>query len=129
MAKKSYDHAVSCDGCLGKIRSIPTRNKELYSNVNNYVMEKTFIDLVTMSGSVAGNRYLPTVEDKFSRYVCCYPLPSKEALTIARTLAYEYFPRYRLTKQVHSDQGLEFVNLIWAGNSANQTNHYSSLHP
>ena len=49
MAKKSYDQAASCDGCLGKIRSIPTQNKELYSNVNNYVMEKTFIDLVTMS--------------------------------------------------------------------------------
>ncbi len=78
-------------------------------------MEKTFIDLVTMSRSVAGNRYLLTVEDGFSRYVCCYPIPNKEALTIAQKLAYEHFPRYGLTKQVHSDQGLEFVNQIWAG--------------
>ena len=68
-----------------------------------------------MSRSVTGNRYLLTVEDGFSRYVCCYPLPNKEALIIARKLAYEHLPRYGLTKQVHSDQGLEFVNLIWAG--------------
>ena len=87
MAKRSHDQAAVCDGCLGKIRSIPTRNKELHSNCNSYVMEKTFIDLVTMSRSVAGNHYLLTVEDGFSRYVCCYPLPNKEALTIARKLA------------------------------------------
>ena len=115
MAKRSHDRAAVCDGCLGKMRSIPARHKELHSNINSYVMEKTFIDLVTMSRSVAGNRYLLTVEDGFSRYVCCYPLPNKEAQTIARILAYEHFPRYGLTKQVHSDQGLEFVNQIWAG--------------
>ena len=115
MAKRSQERAAACDGCLGKMRSIPARHKELHSNINSYVMEKTFIDLVTMCRSVAGNRYLLTVEDGFSRYVCCYPVPNKEAQTIAQKLAYEHFPRYGLTKQVHSDQGLEFVNQIWAG--------------
>ena len=79
MAKRSHDQAASCDGCLGKIRSIPTRNKKLYANVNSYVM---------------------TVEDGFSRYVCCYPLQNKEALTIALKLAYEHFPRYSLNKYI-----------------------------
>ena len=62
-------------------------------------MEKLYIDLVTMAKTVKGNRYLLTVEDGFSRYVCAYPLPNKEALTLAWALAHEHFPRYGLAKQ------------------------------
>ena len=54
-----------------------------------------------------------TVEDSFSRYCWAYPIPNKEAHTVAKVLMDQHFNVCRLPDQVHSDNGREIVNNFW----------------
>ena len=52
-----------------------------------------------------------TAEDSLSRYCHTYPIPNKEARTIAKVLGDQHFNVYGLPDQLlHSDNGREFVN-------------------
>ena len=82
-------------------------------SLTGYVGEKLYIDLVSMSDTVRGNRYLLTAEDSFSRYCCIYAIPNKEACTVAKVLVDQHFNIYGLPDQLHSDNGREFVNNLW----------------
>ena len=42
-----------------------------------YVGEKLYVDLVSMSETIRGNKYMLTAEDSFSRYCWEYPIPNK----------------------------------------------------
>ena len=53
------------------------------------------------------------VEDSFSRYCQVYPIPNKEAHTVAKVLMDHHFNVYGLPNQLHSDNGREFVNNLW----------------
>ena len=55
-----------CDTCIVKERSVPSRVGEHVPSLTGYVGEKLYIDLVSMSDTVRGNRYLLTAEDSFS---------------------------------------------------------------
>ena len=68
-----------CDTWLTKERSMQVRTGEHVPSLTGYVGEKLYIDLVSMSDTVRGNRYLLTAEDCFSRYCQTYPIPNKEA--------------------------------------------------
>ena len=58
-----------------------------------------------------GNTYLLVLIDNFSRYLEIYPMPDKEAKTIANCLV-QWLGRYGCPSQVFSDNGKEFVNEI-----------------
>ena len=51
-----------------------------------------------------------TVEDSFSQYCWAYPIPNKEAHTVAKVLMDNHFNVYGLPDQLHSDNEREFVN-------------------
>ena len=68
-----------------------------------YVGEKLYVDLVSMLDTIRGNRYLLMAEDSFSRYCHVYPIPNKEAHTVAKVLMDEHFNVYRLPDQSHFD--------------------------
>ena len=66
-----------------------------------------------MFDTVRGNRYLLMAEDSFSRYCRMYPIPNKEARTVAKVLMDQHFNICGLPDQLHSDNGKEFVNNLW----------------
>ena len=55
-----------CDVCIVKERSVPARVGVHVPSLTGYVGEKLYIDLVSMSDTVRGNRYLLTAEDSLS---------------------------------------------------------------
>ena len=57
---------------------MPVRTGEHVPSLTGYVGEKLYIDLVSMSDTVRGNRYLLTAENSFSRYCPVYSIPNKE---------------------------------------------------
>ena len=73
-----------CDTCIVKERSVPVRSGIHQPSLTGYVGEKLYIDLVSMSDTVRGNRYLLTAEDSFSRYCRAYPIPSTGRSTLQR---------------------------------------------
>ena len=102
-----------CVTCLTKEQSFLVRTGENVPSLTGYVGEKLYIDLVSMLDTMRGNRYLLTAEDNFSRYCRAYPIPNKEARTVAKVLMDQHFNVYGLPDQLHSDNGKEFVNYLW----------------
>ena len=102
-----------CDTCIVKEQSMPVRTGEHVPFLTGYVGEKLYVDLVSLSDTVRGNRYLLMAEDSFSRYCRAYPFPNKEARTVAKVLVDQHLNIYGLPDRLHSDNGREFVNNLW----------------
>ena len=102
-----------CDTCLTKEQSMPVRTREHVPSLTGYVGEKLYIDLVSVSDTFRGNQYLLTGEDSFSGYCRAYPIPNKEAHTLAKVLMDKHLNVYGLPDQLHSHNGKEFVNHLW----------------
>ena len=102
-----------CDTCLTKERNMLVKTGEHVPSLTGYVGEKLYIDLVSMSDTVRGNQYLLRTKDSFSRYCRTYPIPNKEAGSLAKVLMDQHFNIYGLPDQLHSDNGKEFVNNLW----------------
>ena len=49
-----------CDTCLTKEQSMPVQTREHVSSLTGYVGEKLYVDLVSMSETIRGNRYMLT---------------------------------------------------------------------
>ena len=70
------------------------------------------IDLVgPLPETSAGNKYIITLSDYFSKWPEAAPLPSKSAEGVAKFL-FDTFCRHGWPKVIQSDQGREFVNEI-----------------
>ena len=59
-----------------------------------------------------GNSYLIVVTDYFTRWVEAYPIPNQEAVTVANQLTKEFFFRFSLPDQLHSNQGRQFESIL-----------------
>ena len=66
-----------------------------------YVAEKLQVDLVSMLETIRENQYMLMAEDSFSQYCWAYPIPNKEAHTVAKVLMDRHFNVYRLPDQLH----------------------------
>ena len=92
---------------------MPIRAGEHVPSLTGYVGKKLYEDLVSMSETIRGNRYMLTVESSFSRYCGAYPIPNKEAHTVVKVLMDQHFNVYGLLDQLHSDNRKDFVNNLW----------------
>ena len=72
--------------CLVKERNMPVRMGIHKPSLTGYVGKKLYIDLVSMSDTTRGNRYLLTAENSFIWYCHAYPIPNKEVCTVAKVL-------------------------------------------
>jgi IS30 family transposase len=59
----------------------------------------------------AGNRYILTISDYFSKWVAAVPLPTKEAVGVVNEL-FKLFMIMGLPRLITTDQGREFNNLL-----------------
>jgi len=57
-----------------------------------------------------GNNYLVTMVDWYSSWPEAYPVPNKEAETIAKVILEQFIPRYGCPGKLISDRGTEYVN-------------------
>ena len=91
-----------CDTCLTNEQRMPVRTKEHVPLLTGYMGEKLCVDLVSMSVTIRGNRYMLTVEDSFSRYCRAYPIPNKEGHTLAKVMMDQYFNIFGLPDQPYN---------------------------
>ena len=101
------------DICLAKERIVKAKTGPYVPSTVGNVGEKIFINLVSMSETVRKNCYLLTVQDGYTRFASAYPICNKEAGPLARVLICEHFSVFGLPNQIHSDNGMEFVNKLW----------------
>ena len=65
---------------------MPVRTGEHVHLLTGYVEVKLYVDLVCMLETIRGHGYIMMAEDSFSRYCQGYPIPNKEAHTLAKVL-------------------------------------------
>ena len=77
-------------------------------------MEHIAVDILgPLPLSNKGNRYLLVATDYFTRWPEAYPIPNQEATTEARFLVEEFFSRFGVPFEVHSDQGRNFESRLF----------------
>ena len=77
-------------------------------------MERVCVDLCgPFPPSSSGNRYAMVVTDWFTKYVEVYALPNQEAATVAEVLCKEFFTRYGVPRELHTDQGTNFESQLF----------------
>ena len=72
-------------------------------------LELVAVDILgPLPESKSGNTYILVVSDYFTKWMEVYPIPNQEAITVCKKLVDEFFCRFSLPKQLHSDQGPQF---------------------
>ncbi len=108
--KDVVDYVTKCEVC--QRRMLRRQQAELQDNINpKYPMECVGIDTVgPFITSENGNHYIVTVVDWYSAWVEAYPVPNKEANTIAKVLMEHFIPQHGCPRVLISDRGSEYVN-------------------
>jgi transposase InsO family protein len=79
-----------------------------------------------------GNRYLLVAMDYFTKWLEVYAIPNQEASTVADALVSNFYCRFGVPRELHSDQGWNFESslirevLKWLGVRKTRT---TPLHP
>lgn len=77
-------------------------------------LERVGIDILgPLTETENGNRFILVVGDYWTKWMEAYPLPDHTAETVASTLVHQFFARFGLPDQVHSDQGREFEGKLF----------------
>ena len=72
-------------------------------------MQIIAVDIVgPITPGEAKNPYILVASDYFTRWAEAYAIPNLEAITVATTLVDEFFCRFSIPQQLHSDKGQQF---------------------
>ena len=77
-------------------------------SIRNWVCRREAVHIFSIY-TVRVIQYLLTAKDSFSRYCRTYPIPNKEARTLAKVFMDQHFNVF----QFHLDNGKEFANNLW----------------
>ena len=105
----------NCPNCLMKKTKESNRVGQHVPRNKSYPGETVFIDLIgPYPETTEGYKYCLTVEDGFTRFAQVYPLKSKEAIEVTKELTNKYISTWGCPAGIHSDNGKEFTNKIFA---------------
>ena len=77
-------------------------------------MERVAVDIAgPLPLTAAGNRYICVAMDYFTKWPEAYALPDHEAVTVAGVLVEQFFTRFGVPCELHSDQGREFESAVF----------------
>ena len=108
--KHVVDYVIKCDVC--QRRMLRKKHAELQdSEMPTGPMQCVGIDTVgPFVTSQNGNNYIITMVDWYSNWIEAYPVPNKEADTIASVILEQFIPRHGCMDYLVSDNGSEFRN-------------------
>ena len=92
-----------CNGCARKKPPPRKPRAALQQRVVSEPMARVALDLVG-----------PLVGDYFTKWVEAYPLPDATAETVAGKMVEEYFCRFGMPTELHSDQGRNFESHVFS---------------
>ena len=69
------------------------------------------VDLAHMEKDCGGNHYICVVVNHFSKLAHLFPIPNKEAITVAKCLV-SYYAQYGLAETIRCDLGSEFIDEV-----------------
>ena len=108
--KDVVEYVRCCEVC--QRRMLRKQHAELQDSIQPHApMEVVGIDTVgPFVTSSNGNNYIVTMVDWYSAWVEAYPVPNKEAVTIAKVILEHFVPQHGCPRVLVSDRGTEYVN-------------------
>ena len=77
-------------------------------------MERVAIDVLgPLPLTEKGNKYLLIAMDYFTKWPEAFAIPNQEATTVAKVLVEEFFCRFGVPLEIHSDQGRNFESTVF----------------
>ena len=102
-----------CAICAARKTPAPKPKAPLAPISAGFPLELVAMDILgPLPQTKLGNVYVLVVGDYFTKWMEVYPIPNQQASTIATKLVNEFFCRFSLPKQLHSDQGAQFESEI-----------------
>ena len=72
------------------------------------IVAVNIVGFITPGEAIAKNPYILVASDYFTRWTEAYAIPNQKAITVATKLVDEFFCRFSIPQQLHSDQGRQF---------------------
>ena len=106
----------TCLECLAKVTKEKLAAGVHIPQKSGFPLQTLFVDLVgPLPLTAKGHQYILSVQDGYSRFICLYPLVSKEAKGVVNTLVDQHIKLFGCPGRIHSDNGTEFVNTLMTG--------------
>ena len=108
------DYVRKCDLCL-RTKPVTKRAKaKMRSFQAGEPMERVAVDILgPIARTERDNLYVVVLVDYFTKWVEIFPLPNHKAVTVAKCLVEKVFSRMGIPKQLHSDQGTDFMSNVF----------------
>ena len=96
------------------MQTLTPKNKAKLTCIHHgYPLQLVTMDILgPLPESANKNSYVLVVSDYFTRWTEAYALPNREAKTVAHKLVEEFFFRFSILEQLHSDLGRQFESTI-----------------
>lgn len=112
MSKMIKQYVLNCKQCKINKQTKHTKEKFTLTDTPKTSFEVVSIDTVGPLRLSNYNRYILTIQCELTKYVVAYPMETKEAKTVAKTLVEQFILKYGNFKILKSDKGTEFKNQL-----------------
>ena len=104
----------SCSVCCAKKGPQGKPQAPLQIYTAGAPMERVAVDIAgPLPVTSSGNRYICVAMDYFTKWPEAYAIPNQEATTVARVLVDQFFTRFGVPFELHSDQGRNFESKVF----------------
>ena len=77
-------------------------------------MERIAVDVLgPLPMTDSGNQYILLAQDYFTKWPEAFPVPDQQASTVADVLVNEFFSRFGVPMELHTDQGRNFESELF----------------
>ncbi|KAK4309250.1 hypothetical protein Pmani_007956 [Petrolisthes manimaculis] len=114
MRKDVEEWCRACDVCSAKKGPARRTRAPLQLYQVGAPMERVAVDIAgPFPLTSRGNRFICVIMDYFTKWPEAYALPNHEAGTVAEVLVDQFFTRFGVPRELHSDQGREFESRVF----------------
>ncbi|KAK3749616.1 hypothetical protein QZH41_012954 [Actinostola sp. cb2023] len=108
------DWCRKCDVCAASKRPQKTPRAAMKRYNVGAPLERVALDVLgPLPESESSNKYILVVADYFSKWTEAYAIPNQEAVTVAKRVVDEFVSRFGVPRQLHSDQGRNFISAVF----------------
>jgi hypothetical protein len=95
------------------VRHLCNKSRPIHQYNVGVPFERIAVDVAgPFSRSGQGNRYLLIAMDYFTKWPEAYAIPDQETSTVADALVTNFFCRFEIPRELHSDQGRNFESRL-----------------
>ena len=108
------DWCKKCDLCAARKKPQKTPRAAMKKYNVGAPLERVALDILgPLPESEKSNKYILVVADYYTKWTEAYAIPNQEAETVAKIVVDEFVSRFGVPRQLHSDQGRNFVSKVF----------------